>query len=99
MSIFDLVHNIPIVTDYPTTELPAQSDPKETFAFIEQELLESLPVLQKKESNNGNGLKQGQWTQGACAALLVRLYMNASWWIDEDKTVEAEKYSEKNYRW
>ena len=49
----------------------------------------------KKESNNGNGLKQGQWTQGACAALLVRLYMNASWWIDEDKTVEAEKYCEK----
>lgn len=49
MSIFDLVHNIPIVTDYPTTELPAQSDPKETFAFIEQELLESLPVLQKKK--------------------------------------------------
>ena len=36
----------------------------QTFAFIEQELLESLPVLQKKESNNGNGLKQGQWTQG-----------------------------------
>lgn len=49
MSIFDLVHNIPIVTDYPTTELSAQSDPKETFAFIEQELLESLPVLQKKK--------------------------------------------------
>lgn len=90
MSIFDLVHNIPIVTDYPATELPEQSDPKETFAFIEQELLESLPALQKKEGNNGNGLKQGQWTQGACAALLVRLYMNAGWWIDEDKTAEAE---------
>ena len=94
MTLFDLVHNIPVVTDYPSTELPLQSTPQETFAFLEKELTESLPLLKKKEGSEGNGLNQGQWTQGGCAALLARLYMNASWWIDEDKTAEAEKYCE-----
>lgn len=92
MTIFDLVHNIPVVTDYPVTELPEQKTPKQTFEFIEQELKESLPLLSVKENSGGNGVNQGIWTQGACAALLAKLYMNASWWINEDKTTEAEKY-------
>lgn len=94
MTIFDLVHNIPVVTDYPSSELPEQSTPQETFAFLETELKESLPLLKQKEGSTGNGINQGQWTQGACAALLAKLYMNASWWIDEDRTAEAEQYCE-----
>ncbi|MDE5712739.1 MAG: RagB/SusD family nutrient uptake outer membrane protein [Muribaculaceae bacterium] len=92
MVLFDLYHNIPVVTDYPSTDLPEQSDPKDTFAFIERELKESMSLLALKSGSDGNGVKQGQWTQGGCAALLARLYMNASWWIDEDMSAEAEKY-------
>lgn len=94
MTIFDLYHNIPIVTDYPTTEMPLQSTPEETFHFLETELLESLPKLNMKQGSNGNGVDQGLWTQGGCAALLARLYMNASWWIDENMEDKAEKYCE-----
>lgn len=62
MSIFDLVHNIPIVTDYPTTELPAQSEPKKLLLLLNKSCWNHC-LRYKKESNNGNGLKQGQWTQ------------------------------------
>lgn len=94
MTLFDLVHNIAIVTDYPTSELPEQSTPEQTFAFIEQELLDALPKLSKKEGNQGNGTSQGLWNQGGAAALLARLYMNASWWIEKDMTAQCEKYCE-----
>lgn len=73
MTIFDLYHNIPIVKDYPIAELPFQASPKETFEFLETELLEALPKLNVKEGNSGNGVNQGLWTKGGCAALLVRL--------------------------
>ncbi len=94
MSLFDLYHNIPIVTDYPISDLPSQSTPEDTFAFLETELLEALPKLNVKAGANGNGINQGLWTQGACAALLARLYMNASWWIDKNMETEAAKYCE-----
>lgn len=94
MTLFDLVHNISIVTGYPAdiTLLPEQSAPKETFDFIERELLDALPKLLKKEGSAGNGKNQGLWNQGGAAALLARLYMNASWWIDKDMSEECEKY-------
>lgn len=90
MELFNLMHNIPIVTDYPTDELPSQSSPQETFAFLERELKESLPLLKKKSGSEGNGVSQGLWNQGATAALLARLYMNASWWIGEDRSSDCE---------
>lgn len=92
MNIFDLVHNIVIVTDYPTSELPEQSSPEQTFSFIESELLDALPKLSKKEGSLGNGRNQGLWNQGGAAALLARLYMNAGWWINKDMSSECEKY-------
>lgn len=95
MVLFDYYHNIPVVTDFPSgDELPAQWAPEDTFAFIEKELLESMPLLSVKSGNTGNGVKQGQWTQAGCAALLARLYMNASWWIDQDKSAMAQPYCE-----
>ena len=48
MTLFDVMHNIPLVTQYPSSELPHQSTPKETFAFLEKELLEALPTLSVK---------------------------------------------------
>ena len=48
MSIFDLVHNIPIVTDYPTTELPAQSEPKENFCFYWTRAVGIIACVTKK---------------------------------------------------
>ena len=90
-TIFETIHNIPVVTAYPSSELPSQSTPKQTFEFIENELLESLPQLSKKTNAGGNGLNQGLWNQGGAAALLARLYMNAKWLIGEDKSAECEK--------
>lgn len=94
MTLFDVMHNIPLVTQYPSSELPHQSTPKETFAFLEKELLEALPTLSVKSKSGGNGPDQGLWNQAGAAALLARLYMNASWWIDEDKSAECEKICE-----
>lgn len=95
MTLFDLVHNIPLVTDYPSSGLPEQATPKETFAFLEKELLEALPDLFVKEGKGGNDKNQGLWNQAGAAALLARLYMNAGWWIDEDRTTDCEKYCEE----
>lgn len=90
MMLFDVFHNIPIVTDPLQTDLPIQSSPEETFNFIEKEIHEAMPLLLKKDWTGGNKIEQGVWTQGAAAALLARLYMNASWWIGKDMSNECE---------
>ena len=96
INLLDMFRNIPIVTDYPSEEkLPMQVSPQEAFNFIENELLEVLPLLNIKEGSGGNGAKQGEWTQAGAAALLVRLYLNANLWIGTDKSNECTTYCEK----
>lgn len=72
-----------------------QLDPKETFAFIESELIEALPSLSVKDGQSGNGLKQGQWNKASAAALLVRLYLNAEKWIGIPKYTECAEYAQR----
>lgn len=96
INLLDMFRNVPIVTDYPSEEqLPSQATPLETFQFIESELKDVLPTLAIKEGNGGNGQKQGEWTQAGAAALLVKLYLNASLWIGEEKYQECAEYCEK----
>lgn len=96
INLLDMFRNIPVVMEYPGEDLsPKQVTPKEAFDVIEKELLESLPLLFKKESSGGNGRQQGEWTQAGAAALLVRLYLNAELWIGENKDAECVSYCEK----
>lgn len=85
MRLFDMFRNIPVVTEYPSEDFhPKQQNPEATFSFIESELKDVLEILPSKESLGGNGINQGQWNKGGVAALLIRLYLNASTWIGED---------------
>lgn len=52
--------------------------PEENFRFIEQSIRESIEYLPKAPLSG----YEGRLTQGAAAMLLMRLYLNASWYID-----------------
>lgn len=81
---FDFYRNIEIITDVKhTTTGNKQSTPQETFSYIESELKAALPDLPKRESLGNTGI--GRWTQAGAAALLVRLYLNARVYTNQDK--------------
>ena len=67
---------MPIVTDFEQTELPAKSDRKEVYTFIETELQEAMPYLSEAKS-------YGRVTQDVANTLLARLYINAETYIGE----------------
>jgi len=69
--LIDYFRSVPIVTV--SGESKANSTPQEVFNFIETELKEALPNLPKNAS-------VGRMDQGAAAAMLVRLYLNAEAW-------------------
>ncbi|MDR1601194.1 MAG: RagB/SusD family nutrient uptake outer membrane protein [Tannerella sp.] len=94
--LLDTFRNIPLCTTYPDEEIqPSQVSPRQTFEFIESELLELINVLDAKAGAGGNGLKQGMWTKAAAAALLVRLYLNAELWIGENRYADCASYAER----
>lgn len=61
-----------------TEEEVGSATPQENFHFIEESLLNAIPDLPKAPSKN----YEGRITQGAAAVLLMRLYFNASWYIN-----------------
>lgn len=75
--LLDAFRNVPLVTTYSDMPNNPQADPAEVFGFIEKELKECTTLLVKKNGLGTNANLQGQWTQAAAAALLVRLYLNA----------------------
>ncbi|WP_345330336.1 RagB/SusD family nutrient uptake outer membrane protein [Mucilaginibacter defluvii] len=86
---FDFYRNIPLVVDVKnSTETLPQATPQETFNFIEKELLESIPNLPTRGDLGARGI--GRWTKAGAAALLMRLYLNASVYIGVDKFAECE---------
>lgn len=68
--LIDQYGNVPIVTDFTQTELPANSQRADVFAFIEKELTEAIPLLPE-------GVQYGRFTQNVANTLLARLYLNA----------------------
>lgn len=91
---FDLYRNIPIVTRVKGEGfMPDQSTPQEIFDFLEKELTEAIPNLPTRETLGENAI--GRWTKGGAAALLVRLYLNARVYIDQDKFSECAAICEK----
>jgi len=86
---FDFYRNIEIITDVKNaTQGNPQSTPQETFAYIEKELLESIPGLPTREVLGANGI--GRWTKAGAASLLARLYLNAKVYTGTDKSAECE---------
>ncbi len=82
--LLDAFRNVPLVTTYSDMPNNPQADPAEVFSFIESELKDCTRLLIKKEGLGTNAPIQGQWTQAAAAALLVRLYLNAEVYVGED---------------
>lgn len=85
----DLFRNVPVFTKYKTEDLaPPQVSPKETFDFIESELLDAMDNLGKK---GDEGINSNRWTKAGAASLLARLYLNADVYIGEDHYSECSK--------
>ena len=90
LRLLDFYRNIVIVTKVKgeTTGGP-QVTPQEAFAFIEQELKESLPKLPTVQSLGANAV--GRWTQGGAVSLLVRLYLNSKVYTGTDRFADCAK--------
>lgn len=88
---FDFYRNVIIVDSIGNNTKPmTQSTPKQTFDFIEKELLDAIPDLPTVEDLGINNAI-GRWTKAGAASLLVRLYLNAKVYIGEDKYAECAK--------
>lgn len=68
--LLDMFGNVPIITDFEDEELPANSSRQEVFTFVENELLEIIPLLPEEKI-------YGRFTQNVANAILARLYLNA----------------------
>lgn len=89
LRLFDFYRNIQIVEGVKgQTEGPPQSTPAETFSYIENEILESVPAL-KSKGDPGTENFDGRWTKAAAMTLLARLYLNAEVYIGEPKYTEC----------
>lgn len=95
--LLDLYRNIPLSLSLKdqSQNSAGQVPPAQIFAFVEQELLQSIAELPVKPSAGGNQLLQGRWTRAGAAALLVRLYLNAEKWIGTPKYTECTTYAQK----
>lgn len=92
--LLDAFRNVPLVTTYSDRPSNPQAEPKEVFDFIESELKDCTSLLVRKVGLGNNATIQGQWTQAAAAALLVRLYLNAEVYVGEDRYKDCETYAQ-----
>jgi len=71
--LLDNFGNVPIVTDFTSTELPAQSTRQQVFDFVVKEFTEVIPQL----STAIGTATYGRMTQYAAKGILARVYLNA----------------------
>ena len=71
--LLDNFGNVPIVTDFTSTQLPQQSTRQQVYDFIVKELTEAMPQL----STTVGTATYGRMTQFGAKALLARTYLNA----------------------
>ena len=72
-----------------------QVAPDVLFDFIVEELKACLDQLDAKKGENGNVGMQGQFTKGAAAVLLMRLYLNAEVWAGKPMYTECRDICKK----
>jgi hypothetical protein len=81
----DLFGNIPVNLDFENTELPSQITRAEAFNIIENELLESYPLLPEAPSSE----YYGRCIQPVAFAILAKIYLNAEEWIGTPRYADA----------
>lgn len=74
--LLDKFGNVPITTDFTSTELPATKSRAEVFGFVESELKDIMDILP-------DGIQYGRFTQNVANTLLARLYLNAEVYTGE----------------
>lgn len=77
LQLLDLFH-IPAISLTTDTEV-GSATAEENFRFIEESLLDHIRYLPRIPVSN----YKGRLTQGAAAVLLMRLYLNASWYLNK----------------
>ena len=77
--MMDTYGNVPIISQFPVSELPATQPRAKVFEFIETELKAVLPKLPEKTSTAAtNTLQYGRPTKGMVFALLAKMYLNSA---------------------
>jgi len=71
--LLDNFGNVPIVTDFTSTEVPKQSTRQQLYDFVVKELTETMPTL---STATGTAM-YGRINQFAAKGILARVYLNA----------------------
>jgi hypothetical protein len=71
--LLDNFGNVPIVTDFTSTEVPQQSTRQQVYDFVVKEFIETIPQL---STATGTAM-YGRINQLAAKGLLARVYLNA----------------------
>jgi hypothetical protein len=79
--MMDLYGNVPLDTVYGDYSSHTKADRSEVFSFIEDDLLRVIPGL----SSSSGTLTYGTANRWTAYALLAKLYLNASYYVDEDR--------------
>jgi len=74
--LVDYFGNVPIVTDYKSTDLPTIKPRKEVYNFVVNELKEIIPALRSDVSD----ASYGKFTKGAAYTVLAKMCLNAQEW-------------------
>ena len=73
--LLDLYGNVPISTDFAKTDPPPNNTRKEVYDFVEKELIDALPGLEKTGPNDN--ATYGRVNYYTAQAVLAKLYLNA----------------------
>lgn len=80
--MIDYFGNVPVVTDFTSTELPGNTPRKEVYAFVMSELNDVKDLLRDDISVSS----YGKMTKGAAYTLLAKMYLNAAVWNPDGGT-------------
>lgn len=86
--LLDYFGNVPIITSFEDTELPANSTRADVYTFVENEILEVLELLPSE-------ILYGRFTQNVAYTLLGRLYLNSEVYIGEPRWQDCIDACEK----
>ncbi|MBD8491277.1 RagB/SusD family nutrient uptake outer membrane protein [Echinicola sp. CAU 1574] len=90
MRIMDMWGNVPIVTTVGEPTNPPTASREEVFAFVEQELLDNVELLQPLSQE-----MVGRVSKAAGYAMLSELYLNAEKWAGTAMWDKCIEYSDK----
>lgn len=75
--LLDAFGNVPIVTDFTSTEVPQQSNRQQVYDFVVSELTAAIPDL----SEETGVATYGRMNRWAAVGLLARVYLNAEVYV------------------